>query len=158
MLSLQLKLELTLAPSATPFSFSFLFLRSLFSDLVLTPLCSAVCALLRSAKASPPARRDFVLEVLCLVQCLAKYFKQESDTVCVATYEELTRVEDSEACSALIKDQLLEKVGGGLISLIATVLPASGDPNSTEINEDGVRLSADAMRQLIQIARLDIKR
>jgi len=125
--------------------------------LVLTSLCDAVCALLRSAKCSPMKRREFVRDCLCLVQCLAKYYKREVGEGGVETFEELERVE-SEGVGVQIKDQLLEKVGGGLISLIASVLPASEDPNSTEINKEGVRLSADALRQLIQIARLDVRR
>jgi hypothetical protein len=124
---------------------------------VLTTLCDSLCALFRSAKSSPPKRRDFVLDCLSLVQCLAKYYNPPKEGVCVETLDELVGVKNVGS-SVVVKDQLLEKVGGGLISLIASVLPGSEDPNSTQINADGVLLSADALRQLIQIARLDVKR
>jgi len=129
--------------------------------LVLTPFCEGVCSLLRAAGGSVvgEVQNPFIGEgAIPVVEALALFHagtKRMEEGVLVETMEELCEVEGD---SIPIKDKLLEIVGGGLISLVASILPRDDNPNSVGINEEGLQLSTLALRALVHIAKLDIRR
>ena len=125
--------------------------------LVLTPLCEGICSLLRAA--GNKSKNNFVASgAIPVVEALALFFrgttKFQDDDRLIETMDSLCTV---EADSVPVKDVLLEKVGGGLISLVASLLDTK-DPNSVGVNEEGLGLSTLALGALIKIARLDLRR
>mmetsp|Transcript_19605 Transcript_19605/g.40955 ORF Transcript_19605/g.40955 Transcript_19605/m.40955 type:complete len:1330 (+) Transcript_19605:183-4172(+) len=128
--------------------------------LVLMPFCEGVCSLLRAAGGNTGEVKNPVIGegAIPVVEALALFYdgtKRMSPGTLVETMDELCEVEGD---SIPIKDKLLEIVGGGLISLVASILPRDQNPNSVGINVEGLELSTLALRALVHIAKLDLRR
>ena len=134
--------------------------NDLLRYLVLTPFCEGVCSLLRAAGGSAGEVRNPLIGegAIPVVEALAIFYtgtkRMKPDTL-VESMDEICEVEGD---SIPIKDKLIEIVGGGLISLVASILPRDQNPNSVGINVDGLQLSTLALRALVHIAKLDLRK
>ncbi|GMH79494.1 hypothetical protein TrLO_g4063 [Triparma laevis f. longispina] len=119
--------------------------------IVLTPLCEILSCVLRSFKL-PSSRESLIAKVLLpLIETLAEGDGEEG----VVSLASFWRVEVDKLH---LKDLMLEKVGGGLISLVASVLPDTSNPNSSFTNANGVPLSVLCLQCLCLISQMDVKR
>ncbi|GMH67258.1 hypothetical protein TrST_g7385 [Triparma strigata] len=120
--------------------------------LVLTPLCEIMSCVLRSFKL-PSSREGLITNVLLpLIETLGEGDGGEEGVVSLASFWRV------EAERSDLKDLMLEKVGGGLISLVASVLPDTSNPNSSATNANGIPISVLSLRCLCRCAAMDVKR
>ena len=136
--------------------------------LVLTPLCDALSAMLRAVTGGNGAvtnaskqqksggRHDFLSGgAIPLVDALASFFERDKERG--ATWASITDV-DCDPVSIALKSMLQERVGGGLVSLIASILPLAKNPNSYDVCQDNAGLSSQALRALVSVGKIDLKR
>ena len=134
--------------------------NDLLRYLVLTPFCEGVCSLLRAAGGSVgEVRNPLVGEgAIPVVEALALFYTGTKRMKVGTLVQSMDEICEVEVDSIPIKDKLIEIVGGGLISLVASILPRDQNPNSVGINVDGLQLSTLALRALVHIAKLDLRR
>ena len=145
--------------------------------LVLTPLCDSIVAALRSVT-NLPALSSGLMNVLYslgpFVETLATFsfdestignnVKERGTEVAVHTFDDIARI-NNDPISISLKECLVEKIGGSLIGVVASVLPlanqgsaGAGGIASFEVCVEGGQLSAMALNALVTVCKLDLRR